>query len=399
MLNRPRLLILDAHTSAGLACIRSLGQNSFEIHAASYRKCAHGLYSRFVLKRFLYPNPEENIPSFIEWLLAQMKQYAYTLVFPMTEATLLSIAQYRHQLPAFASRTIPSETAIYYTFNKKNTLALAHTCGISVPQSFSILALSQLQDLPLKFPVVLKEPCTGNIHAGKVRSGRGVFYPATPDALKKRLESGLMDGKEFLIQELLLGFGIGLSLLSTPQGILAPFAHRRLVEAHPTGSRAVVAERIPVPEILLPKIELFLQKAQFYGPVMFEFKECHGEWILLEVNGRFWGSLPLALSCGINFPLLFYQYLTDQRYTSLESNKYKQIHYLLGYAEHMIRTFQRKPLGWPGVFPKPMNAFFGFLQECVSGRPDFSFQADDLFPGWIEIVDRIGYGVQKLLKQ
>ena len=26
-------------------------------------------------------------------------------------------------------------------------------------------------------------------------------------------------------------------------------------------------------------------------------------WILVEINGRFWGSLPLAVASGMDFPL------------------------------------------------------------------------------------------------
>ena len=37
---------------------------------------------------------------------------------------------------------------------------------------------------------------------------------------------------------------------------------------------------------------------------MFEFKEdpATQQWILLEVNARFWGSLPLAIAAGVDFP-------------------------------------------------------------------------------------------------
>lgn len=391
------LLILDAHTSAGLACIRSLGKQSLEIHAASYRKSAHGLYSRFVRRRYVYPNPEHHIDSFIQWLRQQLNRYHYQMVWPMTEATLLAIARHRDQLPPSASLAIPSEKAIHYTFHKQNTLDLARNCGISGPQSFLITAPSMLDPLSLRFPVVLKEPRTGTIHEGRVRSGRGVFYLNTPEALKKKVQEG--NGKEFLVQELLLGTGAGISLIHTPQGMIAPFAHRRLVEAHPTGSRSVLAERLPLKKDLLPKIERFLQQAEFYGPVMFEFKECDSEWFLLEVNGRFWGSLPLPISCGIDFPLLFYHYLTGVSETTVRTTTFKQVHYLLGYAEHLLRTLRGKPVEWPGTFPTRREALCGFLHTCFSGHPDFSFQSTDLFPGWIEIGDRIGYGVQKWFKR
>jgi len=41
---------------------------------------------------------------------------------------------------------------------------------------------------------------------------------------------------------------------------------------------------------------------------MFEFRwnpETH-DWVLLETNARFWGSMPLPLSLGVDFPLYLY---------------------------------------------------------------------------------------------
>jgi predicted ATP-grasp superfamily ATP-dependent carboligase len=39
---------------------------------------------------------------------------------------------------------------------------------------------------------------------------------------------------------------------------------------------------------------------------MVEFRRSskHGRFFLLEINPRFWGSLPLAVACGFNFPYL-----------------------------------------------------------------------------------------------
>ena len=38
-----------------------------------------------------------------------------------------------------------------------------------------------------------------------------------------------------------------------------------------------------------------------------------GDWVFIEVNARFWGSLPLALAAGADFPLALYQFLMSGR--------------------------------------------------------------------------------------
>src|SRR5262249_11632060 len=38
-----------------------------------------------------------------------------------------------------------------------------------------------------------------------------------------------------------------------------------------------------------------------------------GRWILIEINGRFWGSLPLAIAAGADFPAWLYDLLVEGR--------------------------------------------------------------------------------------
>jgi predicted ATP-grasp superfamily ATP-dependent carboligase len=393
-----RVLLLDAHTSAGVACIRCLGKAGLSLDVAAPRFLAQGLYSRYALKRHCYPNPEDSVSAFIQWLSTLLHRHTFQAVFPLTESTLLAIHQHRHELPPVASKAIPSEKAIYWTFQKQNTLQLAQNLGIPVPQSQTLKHPQELEPERFIYPVVVKEHSTGIFEGNQIRSGRGIDYPASKEALIQVIQKRYQPGKILLIQEFIQGQGVGLSFLRTPQhGVLFPFAHRRLVEAHLTGSRAVLAEAICLPQSLLQKTIQFVEDAEFYGPVMFEFKENPQRgWTLLEVNGRFWGSLPLALACGIPFPWYWYlalcepQSLENLRLNPLEKSTKKNIrvHHLLGYLEHVLRTLGPKPPQWPTPFPSFFKSSQGFFEELLSGNLDYSFQKEDPFVGCAEILDR-----------
>jgi predicted ATP-grasp superfamily ATP-dependent carboligase len=50
---------------------------------------------------------------------------------------------------------------------------------------------------------------------------------------------------------------------------------------------------------------------EYTGLAMFEFKvNASGNWILLEVNARPWGSMPLPVALGVDFPYRWYRLLT-----------------------------------------------------------------------------------------
>ena len=47
----------------------------------------------------------------------------------------------------------------------------------------------------------------------------------------------------------------------------------------------------------------------YTGVAMLEFRKNFdkNESVLIEINGRFWGSLPLAVAAGADFPYYLYQ--------------------------------------------------------------------------------------------
>ncbi|MDH5771137.1 MAG: hypothetical protein OEZ25_07620, partial [Candidatus Bathyarchaeota archaeon] len=46
--------------------------------------------------------------------------------------------------------------------------------------------------------------------------------------------------------------------------------------------------------------------------VEFKMDEKSGDAKLMEVNGRFWGSLPLAINAGVDFPYLLYKVMMGE---------------------------------------------------------------------------------------
>lgn len=66
---------------------------------------------------------------------------------------------------------------------------------------------------------------------------------------------------------------------------------------------------------------------------MVEFRRCTstGEFYLLEINPRFWGSLPVSEVAGVNFPELYYRCARGER---IEAP-----HYRPGVRSRMLPTY------------------------------------------------------------
>lgn len=109
-----------------------------------------------------------------------------------------------------------------------------------------------------------------------------------------------------LLQQRIEGPGTGIFVLLAGGDVLAQFAHRRLREKPPSGGVSVSRESIVADQALVDRSVALLRSLEFNGVAMVEYKSDvrTGQAYLMEVNGRFWGSLRLAVDAGVNFPVL-----------------------------------------------------------------------------------------------
>ena len=84
------------------------------------------------------------------------------------------------------------------------------------------------------------------------------------------------------------------------------FAHRRLREKPPSGGFSVYRESIALQAGLVGAGLRLLEALDWRGVAMIECKRepATGRHVIMEVNGRFWGSLQLAIDAGVDFPSL-----------------------------------------------------------------------------------------------
>src|SRR5207253_7321949 len=92
----------------------------------------------------------------------------------------------------------------------------------------------------------------------------------------------------------------------------AEFAHRRIRDVYPTGSGSAVRISIePDPEIRRSSLAI-LAALRWHGVAMVEYRKPAGlPAVFMEVNGRFWHSLPLACYAGVDFPELLVRMAAD----------------------------------------------------------------------------------------
>jgi hypothetical protein len=184
-------------------------------------------------------------------------------------------------------------------FNKSAIMALADELGIPHPRSWTARSIDEVDSLPEEFPVVIK--------AASELAVKGVSYANTASerrSLAQNLFAQLPsdDTHGLLFQEFVKGTGRGyFTVFDTGRPVTA-FMHERLREFPPTGGSSTAARAI-YDRRLKDYSEALLRALDWHGPAMVEFKydADRDRYNLIEINPKFWGSLELGLSAGINF--------------------------------------------------------------------------------------------------
>src|SRR5215469_5303154 len=113
-----------------------------------------------------------------------------------------------------------------------------------------------------------------------------------------------------LVQEFCAGTGVGVEILLHRGECIAAFQHRRLKELPYTGGVSVTAVAEHLDEALLESSLTLLRTLQWDGVAMVEYKvDSAGRAVLMEVNGRYWGTIALPVFAGVDFPLYHWQLL------------------------------------------------------------------------------------------
>lgn len=381
------ILVLDADQPSALAIVRALGERGLPVTVASSSEKPLAGYSRHALDVLQYPDPLAEEHAFIAWLGDSLCARQFDLVMPVTERTLVPLLRHRERLDDRRIAMAPSD-ALEQVLDKERTNNLAESLGIPVPRSITAVAIEDIDqaEAELGYPLVVK-PARSVGSDSNQRVQLSVSYAHSRTELELRLRHVLRFGPAIL-QELFQGDGVGIELLADHGVIRYAFQHRRLHEVPLTGggSSLRISEKI-IPELLEASTRL-MRALDWHGVAMVEFKYNPQDktYRLMEINGRFWGSLPLAIAAGANFPVMLHELLTTGKIghypPAREGIVCRQLGRDIDWLEHVLRGSSLPK--WVSL-PSRRDIFRDTLL-VFSPRHHFDVQSfRDIRPGLIDL--------------
>ena len=380
-----KVLVLGEGMTHFLTVIRSLGRRGLEVHVGWCSPDCPALRSRYIARRHFIPSYAAD-GVWKRRLLALLEHEQFDLVIPTNDQCVRPLQQHREELSAVARVYVLNERAFEVVFDKAKSVEVARSAGLSVPRSRIVTTLDECRQLTGEFgwPLVLK-PLT-SFSPDDLEHRQGVVK-AYNDHELQAAGGRLLKRGPALAQECFVGKGVGVELLVKDGEVLAAFQHERL-HLPPRGGASTYRRSVPLSPELLNASRRFVAALSYTGVIMVEFltQAATGQWRFVEANGRFWGSLPLAVAAGADFPYYLYQMLV--RDVTNFPHKYRLGLYCRNLtsdllwahenfrADHSDHTLSTVPAG--RVLRELANPLL--LREASD-----TFVVDDPVPGFVEL--------------
>ena len=297
-----RVLVTDAARGSAIAIIQSLGRRGIGVVAADADPRAPGLKSRYADAAVVYPSPKDDPEAMVRTLLRAATEHAVDLIVPATDDVILPLTRARERFNGVCALALADPAALATASDKLATLELARRLDIPTPRTALVTTIDEAvrEADGIGWPVVLKPRASRNYENGGVARFT-VEYAERRETLVEQMRR--FEGRcAVLLQQYYAGEGHGIEVLADRGRPLAAFQHRRLREVPITGGASSFRESVALdPDLLRHSLRL-LEDLDWTGLAMVEFKVGREGPLLMEVNGRIWGSLPLAVKSGMDFP-------------------------------------------------------------------------------------------------
>jgi predicted ATP-grasp superfamily ATP-dependent carboligase len=299
-----RVLVLDiGEAPYSLSVARSLGSAGYTVeYGFPLGSPQREAVSKHCAGTRSYPDPAY-APTEFQRVLVELAP-TFDCIIPTKEKTLLATAQIRSELEGKGPLVpIAEYDKLLTATDKLQMLKLAESAGIHTPRTIVAEKPPPLQELAAKLGLPFVMKVSSEIGLRPIE--RHCLVETNDEPAFATKFSALVAHGPVVIQEYVQGTGAGVALLYSRAGNLTAFSgHRRRFEQFSDGGPSLLAQTSVDPR-MVDQSRRLMELLRWEGIAMVEFRvNDSGDPVFMEVNPRFWGTLPLAIASGVDFPRL-----------------------------------------------------------------------------------------------
>ncbi len=308
----PPCIVLGMETQIGLGLVRELGRAGVRVIGIGHDANAIGLASRYLLRGLVVNQPRS--PELIAVIRKLGEEFGPCCLLTVSEANLAWLAKRRHALGNVRA-VVPAQEKLALVLDKQKTLEAARDVGIHVPETTELTSMVEAEALAktFTFPAVLKWKDPNAVAKKLGAHGLALLkaeYVYTEDEFLSVAQRYEPLGEWPMVQSYCPGQGLGQFFYMHEGKAIRRFQHLRIAEWPPEGGFSSVCDSVALDQHVALQVKsiALLRHIGWEGVAMVEYRwdPATDQSVLMEINGRYWGSYPLAVHCHADFALLSY---------------------------------------------------------------------------------------------
>lgn len=378
--------------SAGssVECFRSFGRRGIPTVGVSDRPFGASSRSKYCDETVAVPDPEEDLAGYARALLDVARRPDVATVVPLRELDVHALATRREEFAEHVAAPWPGPDAFESVRDRYRLYEHARRADVAVPDTAPVDEWDGWDDVTVvKSRYSVMERNGGKFYAHP-RFFRGETAP-DGEAIESMADemNHVPMAQEYVPGDREHGF-YAICDEGEPK---VTFQHRRVRSYSYTGGASTYRESVRIPELAAAGTRL-LRELNWHGPAMVEFKHDPrtDELKLMEVNPRFWGSLPLSRAAGLDFPYRYYQLAAGE--LDRVADTYEAgvgCHILRGEISYLVSILTEE---YDHVDPPPFLPAVRDVLSSIVAEPQFDYlDLDDPLP----FVHDIGRAASTLL--
>lgn len=312
-----RTVVVPAITAPStVACLRSLGSRGIRTIVVTEKETAAALHSKYCDEAVPVSSPYEDLVAYKETLLSLARRPDVRTIIPVREADVYVLSKYREKFAEHVSTPWPTLDTLIKVQDRIRLIEAAENADVTVPRT-------RLLDGPANWdrPSIVKsrysllaDEYINTYSVEKCVNPPGTHYltPNTePDIEGLQAE---MHHAPLLQEYIPTNHEYGFFALYDHGDAVATFQHRQIRGYTYAGGASAFRESIDIPDLERAGTAL-LDHLDWHGLAMVEFlrDEATDEFKLMEVNPRFWSSLPFSVQAGADFPYYYWLLAASRR--------------------------------------------------------------------------------------
>ncbi|MEU4511059.1 ATP-grasp domain-containing protein [Nonomuraea wenchangensis] len=298
-----RALIVETGFSRGaLAAVRSLAAAGWEVGVGAPTGAGLACSSRHRRRRHLVPAAHEDRDAFLAAVRRAVHDHGYDVVFGAGEAEVLALSLLRDQVGAIVPHA--GHRQVVRAIDKQELSEAAGSVGILTARALDPSALDPSALAGERPPLVVKS----RLHAHPERPGAppriDTLVVPGAEAARRRVDEVRRLGGEPRVEEFHEGRLMAYSAVTAGGGRVVCDCMQVASRIWPPGAGASCrAETVRVDPALSDRAARLLAALGWFGLAQLQFVVPEdGRPRLIDLNGRFYGSMALATAAGANLP-------------------------------------------------------------------------------------------------